>query len=73
MAKLLAAVSEYENFDKKMKERSRYDYDDMIIWVLKAFRENEEMLRRYQERYHTFWWMSFRIPAVRRMNCLSFY
>src|SRR6195952_1172360 len=51
MAKLLAAVSEYENFDKKMKERSRYDYDDMIIWVLKAFRENEEMLRRYQERY----------------------
>jgi DNA helicase-2/ATP-dependent DNA helicase PcrA len=23
----------------------------MIIWVLKAFRENEEMLRRYQERY----------------------
>jgi DNA helicase-2/ATP-dependent DNA helicase PcrA len=51
MAKLLAAVSEYENFDKKMKERSRYDYDDMIIWVLKAFRENEEILRRYQERY----------------------
>ncbi len=51
MAKLLAAVSEYENFDKKMKERSRYDYDDMIMWVLRAFRENEEMLRRYQERY----------------------
>ncbi len=51
MAKLLGAVSEYENFDKKMKERSRYDYDDMIMWVLKAFRENEEMLRRYQERY----------------------
>ncbi|MDB5137530.1 MAG: ATP-dependent helicase [Mucilaginibacter sp.] len=51
MAKLLAAVSEYEHFDMKMKDRSRYDYDDMIIWVLKAFRENEEMLRRYQERY----------------------
>ncbi|MDB5153715.1 MAG: ATP-dependent helicase [Mucilaginibacter sp.] len=51
MAKLLSAVAEYENFDKKMKDRGRYDYDDMIIWVLKAFRENEEMLRRYQERY----------------------
>ncbi|MDB5025778.1 MAG: ATP-dependent helicase [Mucilaginibacter sp.] len=51
MAKLLSAVSEYENFDKKMKDRGRYDYDDMIIWVLKAFRENQEMLRRYQERY----------------------
>jgi DNA helicase-2/ATP-dependent DNA helicase PcrA len=51
MTKLLAAVNEYENFDKKMKANDRYDYDDMIIWVLKAFRENEEMLRRYQERY----------------------
>jgi DNA helicase-2/ATP-dependent DNA helicase PcrA len=51
MKKLLAAVGEYRNFDRKMKERGRYDYDDMIIWVLKAFRENEELLRRYQERY----------------------
>jgi DNA helicase-2/ATP-dependent DNA helicase PcrA len=51
MKKLLAGVSEYRNFDKKMKERGRYDYDDMITWVLKAFRENEELLRRYQERY----------------------
>jgi DNA helicase-2/ATP-dependent DNA helicase PcrA len=51
MKKLMAAVGEYANFDKKMKERGRYDYDDMIIWVLKAFRENEELLRRYQERY----------------------
>ncbi|TWI99945.1 DNA helicase-2/ATP-dependent DNA helicase PcrA [Mucilaginibacter frigoritolerans] len=51
MRKLLAAVGEYRNFDKKMKNRGRYDYDDMILWVLKAFRENEELLRRYQERY----------------------
>lgn len=51
MKKLLAAVGEYQNFDKKMKERGRYDYDDMIIWVLNAFRQNEEILRRYQERY----------------------
>ena len=51
MKKLLAAVSEYKNFDAKMKDKSRYDYDDMIIWVLKAFRENEEILRKYQERY----------------------
>ena len=51
MKKLLAAVSEYRNFDAKMKARSRYDYDDMIQWVLKAFRENEDLLRRYQERF----------------------
>ncbi|MFD0795718.1 ATP-dependent DNA helicase [Mucilaginibacter litoreus] len=51
MNKLLAAVGEYKNYDAKMKARGWYDYDDMIIWVLKAFRENEEILRRYQERY----------------------
>lgn len=51
MAKLLAAVGEYQRYENKMRQRGRYDYDDMIIWVLKAFRENEDMLRRYQERY----------------------
>src|ERR1700761_2080682 len=51
MKKLLSAVSEFQNFSKKMTDRSRYDYDDMITWVLKAFKENEELLRRYQERY----------------------
>ncbi|MBV8390517.1 MAG: ATP-dependent helicase, partial [Mucilaginibacter sp.] len=51
MAKLLSAVSEYQRYDLKMKNGGYYDYDDMIIWVLKAFREDEEMLRKYQERY----------------------
>jgi len=51
MKKLLAAVKEYQNFDAKMKSKNRYDYDDMILWVLKAFRENTDILRRYQERY----------------------
>ncbi|HEY9195666.1 MAG TPA: ATP-dependent DNA helicase, partial [Mucilaginibacter sp.] len=51
MKKLVAAVREYPNYDAKMKARGRYDYDDIIIWVLKAFRENEEILRKYQERY----------------------
>ncbi|MDB5117400.1 MAG: ATP-dependent helicase [Mucilaginibacter sp.] len=52
MKKLLAAVAEYQRYDAKMKAKGRYDYDDMIIWVLRAFRENEEILRKYQERYH---------------------
>ncbi len=51
MKKLVAAVREYQNYDIKMKARGRYDYDDMIIWVLRAFRDNEEILRKYQERY----------------------
>jgi DNA helicase-2/ATP-dependent DNA helicase PcrA len=51
MQKLMAAVSEYKNYSAKMAANNWYDYDDMIIWVLKAFRENEEILRKYQERY----------------------
>jgi DNA helicase-2/ATP-dependent DNA helicase PcrA len=51
MDKLLAATGEYKSYQTKMGRQSRYDYDDMIIWVLKAFRENEDILRRYQERY----------------------
>jgi DNA helicase-2/ATP-dependent DNA helicase PcrA len=51
MKKLLAAVGEYQRYDTKMKQKNRYDYDDMIIWVLNAFRDNEEILRKYQERF----------------------
>ena len=51
MQKLLSAVSEYKNYAAKMSAKNWYDYDDMIIWVLKAFRENDEILRKYQERY----------------------
>jgi len=51
MEKLLAAVGEFKNFKTIMDSEKRYDYDDMILWVLRAFRENEDILRRYQERY----------------------
>lgn len=51
MKKLLVAAGEYQRYAAKMEENKRYDYDDMIQWVLKAFRENEDMLRFYQERY----------------------
>ena len=51
MGKLLAAVAEFANFDAKMKAKGFYDYDDMILWVLNAFRNDEEILRQYQERY----------------------
>jgi DNA helicase-2/ATP-dependent DNA helicase PcrA len=51
MDKLLCAVKEFENYQHKMQQRGRYDYDDMIIWVLKAFRDSENLLRRYQEKH----------------------
>src|ERR1700761_8512269 len=51
MEQLRAAVGEFKNYTAKMKSGGWYDYDDMITWVLRAFRENEDLLRRYQERY----------------------
>lgn len=58
MEKLRAAVNEFDKFQQLMRRNNRYDFDDMIIWVLKAFAENENqhagqagLLRRYQEQY----------------------
>jgi DNA helicase-2/ATP-dependent DNA helicase PcrA len=51
MNKLKAAVCEFENFQELMRRRNRYDFDDMINWVIRAFSENEYLLRRYQEQF----------------------
>ncbi len=34
-----------------MRSRNRYDFDDMINWVIKAFEENKNLLANYQEKY----------------------
>ena len=51
MEKLRAAVNEFDRFQKLMRNRSRYDFDDMINWVIKAFEENKLLLSRYQEQF----------------------
>ena len=51
MEKLQAAVNEFERFQQLMRSRNRYDFDDMINWVIKAFEENESLIRRYQEQF----------------------
>lgn len=51
MAKLKAGVQLYPSFQQGMRARRRYDYDDMILWVLEAFEKYPFLLRQYQERY----------------------
>lgn len=51
MAKLGAAVQEFGRFQDMMRKRNRYDFDDMINWVIKAFEENKQLLLNYQERF----------------------
>ncbi|WP_242692015.1 ATP-dependent DNA helicase [Aridibaculum aurantiacum] len=49
--KLRAAVNEFERFQNLMRSRNRYDFDDMINWVIKAFEENPALLANYQEKF----------------------
>ena len=51
MERLRAAVGEFSRFQDLMRRRNRYDFDDMINWVIKAFEENKNLLASYQERY----------------------
>ena len=51
MEKLRAAVNEFPRFTEMMRKMNRYDFDDMINWVLKALKENANLLATYQEKY----------------------
>ncbi|MBL0272681.1 MAG: ATP-dependent helicase [Chitinophagaceae bacterium] len=51
MERLRAAVGEFDRFQQLMRKKNRYDFDDMINWVIKAFEENKNLLANYQEKY----------------------
>lgn len=51
MERLGAAADLYPDYLHAMERAGRYEYEDMILWVLQAFRKNEALLRNYQERF----------------------
>jgi DNA helicase-2/ATP-dependent DNA helicase PcrA len=51
MAKLRAAVQEFPRFQELMSRERRYDFDDMINWVIRAFETDKNILARYQEQF----------------------
>jgi DNA helicase-2/ATP-dependent DNA helicase PcrA len=51
MEKLKAAVNAFDIYQQLMKDHSRYDFDDMINWVITTFKENKNFLVQYQEKY----------------------
>ena len=51
MEMLKAAVNLYPVYNKMMADISRYNFDDMILWVLDAFNTNTNLLLDYQERF----------------------
>jgi len=54
MEKLRAAINLYPKYIKQMFALRRYDFEDMILWVLRAFEDNKNLLRQYQEQYQYF-------------------
>ncbi|ANI88464.1 hypothetical protein A9P82_03585 [Arachidicoccus ginsenosidimutans] len=51
MEMLRAAANLFPRYNKMMADMSRYNFDDMILWVLNAFAKNEDLLLDYQERF----------------------
>jgi DNA helicase II / ATP-dependent DNA helicase PcrA len=51
MERLRSAVQLFDRYEKLMHDARRYDYEDMILWVLRAFKEQPSLLARYQEQY----------------------
>ncbi len=51
MQRLKAAADLYPRYQAALEKAGRYEYEDMLLWVLRAFSSNEALLRNYQERY----------------------
>lgn len=49
--KLRAAVKEFPRYQEMMRRHNRYDFDDMINWVIRAFETNKNLLSNYQEKF----------------------
>ena len=51
MERLRAAARLFPTYQEELRRTRRYDYGDMIGWVLRAFSEHPSLLLSYQERY----------------------
>jgi DNA helicase-2/ATP-dependent DNA helicase PcrA len=51
MRRLRAAADLFPAYQDALRKERRYDYGDMIGWVLRAFNDFPSLLRAYQERY----------------------
>ncbi len=48
---VLKAAQLVDQYNLELKRGERYDYNDMIHWVLDAFKSDEDFLAEYQERF----------------------
>ncbi len=46
-----AAALLYDTYQQKMRDAGRYDFNDMILWVIEVFNAQPALLQSYQERF----------------------
>ncbi|MFA4826924.1 MAG: ATP-dependent DNA helicase [Candidatus Shapirobacteria bacterium] len=51
LPKLLDLLTIYQGYEKALLDNSLFDYDDMILWVINAFKKVPALLVEYQETY----------------------
>lgn len=51
LERLMSGVSLFNTYQNLMLDRHRYDYNDMIQWVIRMLSEQEDVLLSYQERF----------------------
>lgn len=44
----------YARYQERLREQKRYDFDDMISFVIEAFKKEETLLLEYQEKFQYF-------------------
>lgn len=49
--KIKQAAQLFDLYKEKMDSLQRYDFDDMILWVLDAFNAHQDLLLNYQEQF----------------------
>lgn len=54
LEKLVEAALLLDSYDSKLAARKRYDFNDMITWVISALKDNDDLLLKYQETYQYF-------------------
>ncbi len=51
MERTRAAALLFPEYQRRMEQAARYDFNDMILWVIRAFKENPGFLQNNQERF----------------------
>jgi DNA helicase II / ATP-dependent DNA helicase PcrA len=41
----------FEEYEKRLKENNALDFDDLLLYTVRLFRENKDVLEEYQERW----------------------